>query len=134
MVWRQQCGAWMRSGRILPRKRNRLCSTTRAMAPGNRGASRVSKEMQRIPGSVVIPTYRREEVLVATVESLLRQEPAPAEILVVDQTPEHVPEVARRLETLNELGRIRWLRLDRPSITHAMNAGLEAARSEVVLF
>jgi GT2 family glycosyltransferase len=84
--------------------------------------------------SVVIPTYRREQVLLNTLEYLLCLDPAPSEILVVDQTPEHEPLTTHELSRLESGGRIRWIRLPHPSITHAMNTGLEQARGEVALF
>jgi GT2 family glycosyltransferase len=87
-----------------------------------------------LPICAVIPTYRREQVLLDTIEFLLRLEPAPAEILVVDQTEEHEAATVLRLETLEREGRIRWLRLPQPSIPKAMNTGLLAAREPLVLF
>jgi GT2 family glycosyltransferase len=91
-------------------------------------------EKNEIEISVVIPTYRREQVLLDTIGYLLRLKPAPAEILVVDQTLEHQAATAKALEELDCAGSIRWIRLQEPSITHAMNVGLERARHEVVLF
>lgn len=84
--------------------------------------------------SVVIPTYQREQVLLDTIAYLLGLNPAPAEILVVDQTREHEPAVAQTLSQLEEAKKIRWICLPEPSITHAMNVGLEQSRQEVVLF
>lgn len=84
--------------------------------------------------SIVIPTYRREQVLVETIDHLLRLEPAPAEMLIVDQTPEHEPEVARALAHYEGAGRIVRIRLRAPSITRAMNIGLSRARGDIVLF
>lgn len=84
--------------------------------------------------SVVIPTYRREQVLIETLQYLLTLNPGPSEILVIDQTPGHEEETERRLQEFEELGVIRWIRLSRPSITRAMNLGLQEARSEIVLF
>jgi GT2 family glycosyltransferase len=84
--------------------------------------------------SVVIPTYQRERVLVETIDSLLKLRPGPAEILVVDQTPEHERDTERVLAELESDGKIRWIRLANPSITHAMNVALEQARNDIVLF
>jgi GT2 family glycosyltransferase len=84
--------------------------------------------------SIVIPTYNRERVLLETLAYIESQCPGPAEILVVDQTDRHAPETERALETLTQKGQIQWIRLVRPSITRAMNVGLLAAKSEVVLF
>lgn len=84
--------------------------------------------------SVVIPTYLRERVLLETIEYLLKLKAAPAEILIVDQTPEHEAETTQALARWNSSGKIRWIRLPEPSITRAMNTGLKEARREVVLF
>lgn len=84
--------------------------------------------------SVVIPTYRREKVLVETIEQLLRIEPPPLEILVIDQTPAHDVATAAALQRYHRLGSIRWTRLSEPSIPHAMNIGLLQAQGEIVLF
>jgi len=87
------------------------------------------------PGiSVIIPTYGREEVLLDTIDYLLKTEPPPSEILVIDQTPVHEPATAERLERLTASGAMNRICLDRPSITHAMNVGLLEARNDIVLF
>lgn len=88
----------------------------------------------RLKISVAIPTYRRDQVLIDTVRDLLALDPPPAEILVLDQTPEHASEVTAALLAWDTVGHIRWLRLPEPSIPRAMNQGLLAARHEVVLF
>lgn len=87
-----------------------------------------------LPLSIVIPTYRRDEVLVATAETLLTLHPEAAEILVLDQTERHTAETEATLGRLAAAGKIRWLRLTEPSITAAMNEGLRQASQEIVLF
>lgn len=84
--------------------------------------------------TVVIPTYRREEVLLDTLADLIALPTPPSEILVIDQTEQHVPETEHRLGFLAAGGQIRWLRLPTPSITAAMNRGLLEANGELVLF
>ncbi len=91
-------------------------------------------EHKRIPVTVIIPTYRRDQVLLDTIDQLLKQEPAAAEILVIDQTPHHNPATEDQLSEWNCHQKIRWLRLKEPSITGAMNKGFLAASSPVVLF
>jgi GT2 family glycosyltransferase len=87
-----------------------------------------------IPISIVIPTFDRGELLLATVRMLLNL-PEPAdELLIVDQTPEPPGPVAEQLRTWEQDGTVRWIRLNRPSIPHAMNVGLQSARSPIVLF
>jgi len=84
--------------------------------------------------TVGIPTYRRGEVLLNTLQQLLRQRPAPFEILVLDQTEHHEPSIEAALTELDRSGSIRWIRLPYPSITYAMNQALLHAKGEVVLF
>jgi glycosyltransferase involved in cell wall biosynthesis/GT2 family glycosyltransferase len=84
--------------------------------------------------TVAIPTYGRDQVLLDTLEALLALDPPPWELLVVDQTPRHGLEVEARMEQLAAAGRLRWLRLTRPSITAAMNRALQEARGDRLLF
>ena len=83
--------------------------------------------------SVVIPTYRRERVLLDTVYHLTAQELA-TDIVVVDQTPRHDVHVDSELQRLHDENAVRWIRVSRPSIPWAMNRGLLEARGDVVLF
>ena len=84
--------------------------------------------------SIVIPTYRREGVLLDTLHALLGLDARASELLVVDQTQAHEPQTARELQALHDSGGIRWLRQAHPSIPQAMNAGLRQATQPVVLF
>jgi GT2 family glycosyltransferase len=106
--------------------------TTPAAETASGGVSLGASPILRI--SVVIPTYQRERVLVETINHLRELQSGPAEILVVDQTGEHEPDTQQVLVELESAGKIRWIRLSRPSITHAMNVGLQEARNEIVLF
>jgi GT2 family glycosyltransferase len=84
--------------------------------------------------SVVIPTYCREKVLIDTIALVLALDEPPTEVLVVDQTPVHDAETEASLRTWEMSGRVRWLRVPRPSIPGAMNLGLREATGPVVLF
>ena len=86
------------------------------------------------PLSIVIPTYRRGQVLLDTITWLRDLQVPAAEILVVDQTESHAPEIQQALTDHHREGTIRWLRLSTPSITHAMNSGLAASTQPLVLF
>lgn len=86
------------------------------------------------PVSVVIPTYRRGDILLDTVRYLLQLTSPPAEIILVDQTEQHSPEIEEQLQSWVTTERIHWLRVSPPSIPRAMNAGALAAQHEVVLF
>jgi GT2 family glycosyltransferase len=87
-----------------------------------------------LPLTVAIPTYRREQVLLETLDYMLGLQPPAAEVLVIDQTESHETATESRLKILNASGGIRWLRLDRPSIPRAMNQGLLEATQNIVLF
>ncbi|MEL6109670.1 MAG: glycosyltransferase [Planctomycetota bacterium] len=84
--------------------------------------------------SIAIPTYGRDQVLTDTIKSLLRLEHRADEVLVVDQTPQHDSATTDSLTRWNANGDIRWIRLDRPSITRSMNHALREASSPYVLF
>lgn len=85
-----------------------------------------------MPLTIAIPTYKRGAILIETLDRLLELDPPAHEVIVVDQTPEHPPHVAARLDELRD--RITLITLDRPSIPHAMNVALEHASCRHVLF
>ncbi len=89
---------------------------------------------QLIPISIVIPTYRREGVLIETLERLLAMEYCAEEMVIVDQTALHEAKTEEVLRELSDKGRVVWIRLPRPSVPHAMNTGLTRAMHDVVLF
>ena len=89
---------------------------------------------QTLAVSIVIPSYRRERVLLETLSSLLALPTPAAELLVVDQTEQHERATGQALEAMHDRGQIRWLRLTEPSIPQAMNAGLLHASQPLVLF
>jgi GT2 family glycosyltransferase len=83
---------------------------------------------------VAIPTYLREQVLVDTVSQVLRQDPPADEVLVVDQSPAHEPEVERFLTERAASGAIRWIRQSPPNLPRARNRALRETTCEVVVF
>ncbi len=82
--------------------------------------------------SIVVPTYRREQVLCETLTHLLAQRYPDLEIVVVDQTAEHEPATRRFLR--EHAGRLRYHLLPEPGLPDARNVGARLARGEVVLF
>ncbi len=82
--------------------------------------------------SVIVPTYKREEVLCRTLLLLFSQDYPIYEIIVVDQTAKHSEATERFLG--RHRNRLRYIRLKRPSLTRARNAGILAARGEILLF
>jgi len=80
--------------------------------------------------TVAIPTYNRGEIVAETVRRLFELDPPPEAIIVVDQSVEE----NKPLAEWHRGGRIRLIRLEKPSIPHAMNEALLAATTPVVLF
>ena len=84
--------------------------------------------------SIVIPSYRREQVLLDTVHALLEICSSEDEVIVIDQTQVHVESVEKQLREWDKSGSIRWLLQGQPSVVAAMNRGLRVAHSDLVLF
>ncbi len=84
--------------------------------------------------TIVIPTLGRDQVLVETIRSLLALKSPAAEILVIDQSRSHDEATDTRLGDWDSDGAIRWIRLDKPSITRSMNHDLRQAATRLVLF
>jgi GT2 family glycosyltransferase len=84
--------------------------------------------------SVVIPSYRREQVLLDTLHLVLPLLQSGDELLVVDQTPQHEPAVEKRLRELASTRALRWFRRDKPHICAAMNAGALLAQGDLLVF
>jgi len=80
--------------------------------------------------TVAIPTYNRGAIVAETVRRLFALTPPPDSIIVVDQSIEANEQLAR----WDAEGRIRLIRLDAPSIPHAMNVALQAAVTPLVLY
>ena len=84
--------------------------------------------------TVAIPTYLRDEVLVATIRQVWAQDPQPDELLIIDQSPRHDSYTESFLAEADTAGRLRWVRQPEPSLTKARNRALTEARGQVVLF
>lgn len=84
--------------------------------------------------SVIIPTYAREEPLRDSLVDVLKQDYPNFEVLVVDQTPKHQPEIQAFLEELAAAGKIQWFHLDWASLPGARNYALRRAAGEIILF
>jgi GT2 family glycosyltransferase len=80
--------------------------------------------------TVAIPTYNRGAIVADSVRRVLALDPPPAAVVVVDQSRDANADLAR----LHDEGRIRLIRLQAPSIPHAMNIALLAATTPLVLF
>lgn len=84
--------------------------------------------------SVIIPTYRREELLQETIAAVLEQDYPDFEAIVVDQTDHHKPNVQAALATLSETGKIQWFRVDWASLPGARNYAVRRATGDIMLF
>ncbi|MFN9644471.1 MAG: glycosyltransferase [Cyanobacteriota bacterium] len=84
--------------------------------------------------SIAIPTLGREKVLLDTINELLQLPIRADEILIVDQTVTHQNQTQTHLQRWHQEEKIRWIRIQYKSITHAMNIALRKAKSESVLF
>ena len=82
--------------------------------------------------SVIVPTYRREAPLRRCLAGLLAQRHDAFEVIVVDQSPDHEPETWAALRALPS--HARHMRLARPSVTAAANAGARLAGAPVLVF
>ncbi|MGH7999498.1 MAG: hormogonium polysaccharide biosynthesis glycosyltransferase HpsN [Brasilonema sp.] len=84
--------------------------------------------------SVIIPTYCREEALRDSLADILKQDYPNYEVLVVDQTPKHQPEIEAYLKELAAASRIKWFRLSWASLPGARNYAVRRATGEIILF
>ncbi|BAB76140.1 hormogonium polysaccharide biosynthesis glycosyltransferase HpsN [Anabaena sp. FACHB-709] len=84
--------------------------------------------------SVVIPTYGREEILRDSIVDVLNQDYPKYEVLVVDQSPKHKPEIETYLEEVAAAGKVKWFRLDWASLPGARNYAIRRASGEIILF
>ncbi len=84
--------------------------------------------------SLIIPTYRREDPLKATLEDVLNQDYPQLEVLVVDQTPTHTPAIQTYLEQLAAANKIHWLRVSWASLPAARNYGVRRSRGDIIVF
>lgn len=87
--------------------------------------------------SVVIPTFRRPELLKIAVDSSLDQTSLASdacEIVVVDNSPEG--SARNQIEAYGPNGRfdVRYVHEPRPGISRARNAGIKAARGRFIAF
>jgi GT2 family glycosyltransferase len=84
-----------------------------------------------LPTSVVVPTIGRVELLRQCLLSLLACEPAPAEIIVVDQSGAGA--IVRLVQELDSGDRIRVVTSDGRGSARAINDGVRAVRHPTVL-
>lgn len=83
--------------------------------------------------SVIIPTYRRGDVIGDCLDALDRQSLPPLEVIIVDQSPD-----ARTREVVEgrPAGRapVRYLRSEQPGVSLARNIGIRASHGTILAF
>jgi glycosyltransferase involved in cell wall biosynthesis len=87
---------------------------------------------QKLSVSLIIPTYRRESVLVDCIRCALCQEYQPLEILVIDQTENHEPATEAFLKENAE--KITLIQHQPPSAVTSRNVGLQKATGDILIF
>ncbi len=80
--------------------------------------------------SVVVCTRDRLDTLEALLDALARLDPAPAEVVVVDNAPSE----GRDCRALVEAARAVYVREDRPGLNNARAAGVAASGGELIAF
>lgn len=88
-----------------------------------------------LEATMIIPTYNRLYSLLETINSLLKGNSLPLQLIIVDQSTDFI-EHKNQLEDL--LGKTRielfFLHSDYPSATHARNIGIDAAKFDILIF
>ena len=82
--------------------------------------------------SIVIPTYNREDSLCDTIKALLDFYDQFSDLIIVDQTPEHLPETISFLAGLPEKARI--VKPQTANLPEARNIGAREAKGEILLY
>ena len=94
----------------------------------------MSVQAEIVDVSVIVVTYNRDEPLRRTLEGLLNQQPAPKEVIVVDQTCQHNGATREFLDGLIEQRRIEYIWQSEPNAQRARNTAIREARGQVLLF
>lgn len=95
-------------------------------------SSAISKDVtERLPISVIIPTYNRDVLCLRALESVYAQTFLPAEVIVVDDGSEHELTTVKAL--LAENGGL-YVRQDNAGVAAARNAGAYRAEQEWICF
>ncbi len=84
--------------------------------------------------SIVIPTYRRFECLLNTVNDVLRQEYVPFEVIVADQNARWPEELYSERARVEADPRVRWMSFDTPGVVQARNRAAQRSYGKLLLF
>jgi GT2 family glycosyltransferase len=94
----------------------------------------MSEQQRHLKVSVILPTYRRFEPLLKTLEDLLVQQYPDFEIILLDQNPAWPEELRDRFALVSKDLRVRWVRIDEPGVVKACNRAVKEASGELLLF
>jgi GT2 family glycosyltransferase len=84
------------------------------------------------PATVVVCSRNRPQLLLDTVESVLAGDELPAELVVIDQSD--APHEALAARASDAASRVRYLWTRETGVSRGRNAGLAAARHDIVAF
>ena len=84
--------------------------------------------------SVVIPTYRRYEVLIDTIKYVLNQDYPRYEIIVVDQNRIWPEEIRPEISQLQSTAAVKWIHMEIPGVVAARNEAAQQSSGEILLF
>lgn len=88
----------------------------------------------RLKITVVVCTFRRDDVLCETLRELIQQCDDASEIVVVDQVPDHASSTTKFLEDAVSDGQIRYFERDQAGLTAARNYGAKVSKGDILLF
>jgi len=91
------------------------------------------KSINNISIAIVIPTLNRERVLLDTVDSVLKLDPLPDEIFVIDQSVNHEPDTENYLQKIKDFG-VTVVRLPKPGVCFARNLGAALSNSDIIIY
>jgi GT2 family glycosyltransferase len=84
--------------------------------------------------SVVVPTFRRYEPVLNTVEDLLKQDCADFEVIVVDQSLDWPPALEIRRSQIAGHPRVQWHTLRKPGVVAARHHGVQNSSGDILFF
>jgi GT2 family glycosyltransferase len=94
----------------------------------------LSYTLEKLPVSIIIPTFNRAPLLQATVDQFFEQNFRDYEIWVIDQSDEGDAAANARYVKQTADKRLNYLHLDQQGLSNARNEGLARARGEIVIF
>jgi GT2 family glycosyltransferase len=92
------------------------------------------KNRRVVDVTAIVVTYNRDAALQQTLEGLLQQDPAPKEILVIDQSQQHDERTSNFLKRITDTHQIRYVFQQEPNAQQARNRAIMEARGDILLF